>query len=213
MSQADLDKWISQFPGLASLPFRLRPAALYSIADLYDTFDVSKKDSWKSTYDYRSFLWFTTNGKPRTLGLAEAIAARLHDAAIQFSIDDFLRTAKRKAVGFMGGHGTLRTEPAYAAIADLARTLSRAGLMIVTGGGPGLMEAANLGAFLGPYGDAEFKDALSTLRTVPDSSAANAHDWLRTAAEVRGLSSRRRLEIARKGQERQPGHSHLALWF
>jgi hypothetical protein len=36
------------------------------------------------------------------------------------------------------------------------------------------------------YGDAEFKDALSTLRTVPDSSGANAHDWLRTAAEVRG---------------------------
>ena len=106
----------------------------------------------------------------------------------------------------MGGHGTLRTEPAYAAIADLARILSRAGLMIVTGGGPGLMEAANLGAFLGPYGDAEFKDALSTLRTVPNSSAANAHDWLRTAAEVeRPLSSRRRLEIPAKAQSANLG--------
>ncbi len=185
MSESDLNKWISQFPDSAGLPFKLRPAGLYSIADLYDTFDPSRTDSWKSTYDYRNFLWFTTNGKSRTLSLAEAIAARLHDAAIQHSIDDFLR-AKTKAVGFMGGHGTLRTDPAYAEIARLARRLRRAGLMIVTGGGPGLMEAANLGAFLAPYDDAELGVALSTLKTPPDASGANAHDWLRTAAEVRG---------------------------
>ncbi len=186
MPESDLDKWISQFPDLTKVPFRLHPPRLYSIADLYDTFDASKRGSWKSTYDYRSFLWFTANGKPRSLGLAEAIAARIHDAAIQFSIDDFLRAAKTKAVGFMGGHGTLRTDPAYAAIAELARSLSRAGLMIVTGGGPGLMEAANLGAFLGPYPDPELGVALSTLKTAPDSSGANAHDWLRTASAVRG---------------------------
>jgi predicted Rossmann-fold nucleotide-binding protein len=185
MSGSDLDKWLSQFPNSANLPFRLRPSGLYSIGDLYDTFDPAKKDSWKSTYDYRSFAWFTTNGKPRSLSLAEAIAARLHDATIQYSIDDFLLASKTRAVGFMGGHGALRTDPAYGQIAELARSLRRAGLIIVTGGGPGLMEAANLGAFLGPYADGQLDVALSILKSAPDASATNAHDWLRTAAEVR----------------------------
>jgi predicted Rossmann-fold nucleotide-binding protein len=194
MSARDLDKWLSQFPDSARLPFKLRPSQLYTVAQLYDKYDPTKSRSWESCYDYLNYLWFTEPGKnsrkPRKLSTAEAIAARLHDTGIEHAIDDFLRTAATRTVGFMGGHGTLRTDSSYAQIAGMARTLKRAGLMIVTGGGPGLMEAANLGAFLAPYDDAQLAVALSVLKDAPkaqDASDPDAADkWLRTAAKVRG---------------------------
>ena len=48
----------------------------------------------------------------------------------------------------MGGHAELRGSGPYRMVAKLGRRLARAGRLIVTGGGPGVMEAANLGAYL-----------------------------------------------------------------
>jgi len=48
------------------------------------------------------------------------------------------------------GSARLRSEsPYYAAAVETARLVSDAGLAVITGGGPGLMEAANLGATKG----------------------------------------------------------------
>jgi hypothetical protein len=111
MSGNDLEKWLAKFPGSEHLPFKLRPATLYSINDLYDTYNPTDPSSWAGTYDFPTYNWFfdtTTVGKPRKLSIVEAMAARLHDAAIEHSIDDFLRAANTKAVGFMGGHDVAR---------------------------------------------------------------------------------------------------------
>ena len=51
-----------------------------------------------------------------------------------------------RIVGIMGGHSLLRTDRAYIAVARLALTLTQRGFLVVTGGGPGAMEAAHLGA-------------------------------------------------------------------
>jgi len=48
------------------------------------------------------------------------------------------------------------------------------------------MEAANLGAFLAPYDDAQLSDTLKTLAQTPESGAPHTDDWLRTAAAARG---------------------------
>jgi predicted Rossmann-fold nucleotide-binding protein len=48
----------------------------------------------------------------------------------------------------MGGHATTRSSPEYRNIVHLARLLARSGFLVMTGGGPGAMEAANLGAYL-----------------------------------------------------------------
>jgi uncharacterized protein (TIGR00730 family) len=50
------------------------------------------------------------------------------------------------AVAMFGSARTPRDDPTYELARAIARTLSRAGFAIITGAGPGLMEAANLGA-------------------------------------------------------------------
>ena len=54
--------------------------------------------------------------------------------------------AGTKLVGVMGGHSLLRTDPMYRDIVHIGRELSREGFLMVTGGGPGAMEAAHVGA-------------------------------------------------------------------
>lgn len=50
------------------------------------------------------------------------------------------------AVSVFGSARTPESDPMYAAARDLGARLARAGFAIITGGGPGIMEAANRGA-------------------------------------------------------------------
>ena len=55
----------------------------------------------------------------------------------------------RPAVSIFGSARVLPSHPYYQLTEDIARQLSDAGFSVISGGGPGLMEAANKGAFHG----------------------------------------------------------------
>lgn len=55
----------------------------------------------------------------------------------------------RPAVSIFGSSRTDTTHPYYKQTEEIARLLSDAGFSVISGGGPGIMEAANKGAFFG----------------------------------------------------------------
>jgi predicted Rossmann-fold nucleotide-binding protein len=67
----------------------------------------------------------------------------------------------------MGGHAVERGAADYRASSLLGRQLARAGFVVATGGGPGVMEAANLGAWFAPFDDAALDAALEELARAP----------------------------------------------
>ncbi len=65
-------------------------------------------------------------------------------------VEGFERLAEiRPSVSIFGSARTPADHPYYALTEQIARTLSDAGFSVVSGGGPGIMEAANKGAYHG----------------------------------------------------------------
>src|SRR5256712_5495132 len=121
--------------------------------------------------DRRIARHFVAAGGRNPPSAAEAIAQRLHDFGIDRALTAWLegdgRTAP-KVVGVMGSHSTRRDDPQYALVAELGWRLARAGFLVATGGGPGLMEAANLGAYLSKHADRGALDrAIGILKDAP----------------------------------------------
>ena len=76
-------------------------------------------------------------------------------------MDDY--TEGRTTVGIMGGHSLWRHSQEYRNIVYLCREIAKLGFIVVTGGGPGAMEAANLGAYLYLNTDEEVEEALEII--------------------------------------------------
>ena len=155
---------IPAFPDLPYNPFRPR---LYSRAELMEGWTPTKDGS----VDKRIYDHFLAHGRENP-GVLEALSQRLHDHAIDDALHDLLEgrvegDGAKKVVGMMGGHKTARTDPFYKKVARIAQQLTREGYFIATGGGPGIMEAANLGAFLAEVSDDELESALTVLSHAP----------------------------------------------
>jgi uncharacterized protein (TIGR00730 family) len=81
-----------------------------------------------------------------------AIVSQLDDAARVHRIREELQTGFDRlthigrAVSIFGSARTPRTDPMYAKARETAAALGGAGFSIITGGGPGIMEAGNRGA-------------------------------------------------------------------
>lgn len=150
---------------LPDTPYDPYHAGLYSPEEL-----MGPRDGDYGNYlDTEIYAHYLRQGD-REPSLLEFFTQWIHDYAVQVSLGNFLELNSpepRKVVGIMGGHSRWRTNPEYKAVAEIARSITRKGYCIATGGGPGAMEAANLGAWLAPYPDESLDQALKILGEVP----------------------------------------------
>lgn len=152
------------FPTCEDLPYLPYRSSLYNWQELLDGVDGGKSRDLK-IYEHFSKFRFSPS-------ITEALYQRIHDHAIDDALGDYLeprtdKTYNRKCVGIMGGHSTLRTDDNYEKVVRTAHLLSKAGYLVVSGGGPGIMEAANLGAYLGNYPATVINDVLQILHKAP----------------------------------------------
>ena len=164
-----------------AVPFDVRPQALYTPFTLYEGFNPDKPESFHDCFDTRVYRHFIYNGKhARTI--EESFSRVMHDYAIHLHLNRFFESHdKLLCVGIMGGHALKRTDPMFRQIAFLAKRLTRMGFYMITGGGPGAMEATHLGAWMAQFLDEELDDAINILSVAPDFTDPL---WLATAFQV-----------------------------
>jgi predicted Rossmann-fold nucleotide-binding protein len=125
------------FPGIGDAP--VDPwRGLYAPSDLY----AGLEQGYAATPDARAYAWFV-DARLRTDAYCTLVRA-IHDDSVTDELDEFVQG--RSVVGIMGGHALQRDSEAYARAAGLGHALAEEGHLVATGGGPGAMEAANLGA-------------------------------------------------------------------
>lgn len=106
----------------------------------------------------------------------------LHDQDASADLEDyFTQYPAQERIGIMGGSDLDRDTSGYHEVALLSKRLSESDYTIITGGGPGAMEAAHVGAWFACRSDEDLNNAIKMLSTVPKYAK---NEWLRTATEV-----------------------------
>ena len=176
------DQGACVFPVIDGLPFRSFRGDLYDVAELYAGYEPGDHQSYEITPDARSYRQHKST--VASLHVVGTLAERIHDHAVDNALHQHLaRVGPESVVAIMGGHGLARTDDAYIQVAQLGRALTDAGFYVATGGGPGAMEAANLGAWMAPHPPEALDQALSVLASA--SAFEPVGEWLDTAFEVR----------------------------
>lgn len=164
------------FPPIPGLPFDPYRGLLYSPDELFASLDAG----YEATPDALAYTWFQQTKADGDV--FTSMLRAIHDDSVSDALDELL--VGTRVVGVMGGHAMARGTEAYEGAARLGRELARAGLMVATGGGPGAMEAANLGAYAAPFDDEMLTKALQLLAEAP-SFTPSISDWAGAAFAVR----------------------------
>ncbi|WP_433346167.1 LOG family protein [Micromonospora sp. CA-111912] len=156
-------------PPFSGLPYPTQPSHLYTPDELAAGF---AEGGFANMYDTRVYEHFRAHGGALP-DVKEALGQRLHDHGVDNALVDATRAwlathGPQSVVGVMGGHAVRRGSVPYRMAAVLGWELARADRLVVTGGGPGVMEAANLGAYLSSRPAEELTAAIDLLTTAPD---------------------------------------------
>ena len=179
---AELGEW------LRAVPYEvLRHGQLYNADELYSGYEPStdeEKDraSFAQCYDSRVYQHFMAQGKIAS-DVRESVARTIHDHDIHTALRAFLANFDpRHCVGIMGGHALLRTDPLFASVALLSKRLTEEGCLMVSGGGPGAMEATHLGAWMAGRSDEEAREAIQWLAAA--ATSFKDYRWISSALDV-----------------------------
>ncbi|MBU2951023.1 hypothetical protein KO493_09970 [Tamlana agarivorans] len=169
------------------VPFKMHKAKLYSVEELFKGFDINSKGGYKDTFDYKVYKDYVENGMETPASIHISLARRLHDHSITDALYELIEG--RKVVAIMGGHAMERQDPYYLEIAKISRTLTRKGYLMVSGGGPGAMEATHLGAYFSYRPETELIEAVNAFKTrLPDAIPGKEYDdtdWLHRAWKIK----------------------------
>ncbi len=154
------------YPVIDGLPYNPYRKDLYTWQELMEGYSFGN-DRSTDLKIYRHFTKSRNNPD-----IIEALAQRIHDHAVDESLRDLIEMGNdgmtgKKCVGIMGGHSVLRTDPFYEKAAVTAHSLASRGYFVASGGGPGIMEAANLGAYLSGRKEEELYQAIAILKEAP----------------------------------------------
>ena len=168
------------FPDMGEL-FQFR-TTLYDADSLYAGYVPGRPETMARCFDGRVYRHYLERGKQAT-DIKETLARTLHDHSISNALHHFLGNYREEdIVGVMGGHQISRKDSHYEQIARISKRLTEAGKLMISGGGPGAMEATHLGAWMAGRTDAELREALRTMQAAPAYQDAA---WLDTAFAVR----------------------------
>jgi predicted Rossmann-fold nucleotide-binding protein len=119
---------------------------LYTVDELMAGY---RSDAPMQSLDARLSAHVKASGIPPA-EVDEAIAQVVHDQGVDQAMRAYVAASVaggRHIAGIMGGAATRRDAPAYRLAAQTAKALSESGFLVATGGGLGIMEAGNLGAY------------------------------------------------------------------
>ena len=167
--------------------FPVHRSELYTAEELFEGFDPSDSSSHLNTLDHRIYVEYVNAGRQFSESIQVTLARRLHDHSITEALE--AKLSGRKVVAIMGGHGMERQDPLYFQVAQMARLLTRKGFLLVSGGGPGAMEATHVGAFFATRDCEVMKDAIKSMSVRPTDSKPGSEysdpDWLHRAWRMR----------------------------
>jgi len=178
---ARADPRIEELAGDAERPYDVRPSRLYTPDDLMQGWHRGADHS--TTLDGRIYEYVNAHGG-RAPDMEEGLAQRTHDHYIDVALAAFLMQTGRPVAGIMGGSRTVAADPNYRRVVRLTAELTRRGYLIVGGGGLGIMEAANLGAYLAERSDADRDAAVDALAAAPPWSVDPA-GYMGVADDIR----------------------------
>ena len=166
---------------LMAVPYDVTRRSLYNAADLYRGYNYTDEQTFSTCYDSKVYQHYIANGK-QAKKVEESLARTLHDHGIHMAMDEFFKNHDaRLCLGIMGGHALLRTDSSYRDIVFLSKRLTEKGFFMLSGGGPGAMEATHLGAWMAGNTTVETNDALSMLSVAP---SFKDNRWLASAFQV-----------------------------
>ena len=194
-------------PVRPGLPFDPMRTTVYSAEELLSGYSAAIPESYRATVDWKCYLEAMdekTKRRRADLPALDEVYFRLHDLAVEAALAKYLQpkpdevSSSKRVVGIMGGHDLERREKmedhsdaAYMKVALLSWQLSKRGFTIATGGGPGAMEAGNLGAYFCNRPIDDLRSAVRMLEVVPkvkpstpDSIRWNSGEWLAPALGV-----------------------------